>query len=354
MHRLALAPFLESEQQVNFPAFIAESEKEKGTPFLQFLISNGLAPLWHETLSNSNLKVEVNSIFIEKLWQVRLTAEANFLMQEKTLQKLDDVFTSYGIEYAVFKGAHIRDVIYEIPALRPANDLDILVSKQNRDAAILALTRADMIFKPISKNISHESTIIDGAVNIDLHWEIMRPGRTQIDLTQHLLHTKRNYLKHWGFGIEETLFVMLIHPVFTKYLTSPNYPIIGILDFIKWMNRWDINWDKVYELCCIGGVKTAVWLSGEWIKLLTGITISNELNKRIEPNNLQAKYLRNWLIHNYSTRFFKYPMLNQVLFTLPVHDKPSHIIGAVRKLCKEKWLARKNMNRLIKIVTNDS
>jgi hypothetical protein len=267
--------------------------------------------------------------------------------QQHTIHKAAEAFQSADISYAVFKGANIREQIYDNPAVRPSDDIDILVSKTDKTRAIQALVKAGFAFQPEPENISHEAGLIGPNGSIDLHWDILRPGRTRIDLTDELLATREEYSNYWGFGAEAELFIMLVHPVFTKYTTAPQASIIRLVDLVRWIDKHDIDWEKVYNWLEKGGVKTPAWVTKQWLEMITGKTLPESFVQKIEPSGLKKSYLQNWLNKNYSTKFLNKPFLVKAGFTLPVHDTFSDAIRAVRTLQREKKTAQAETEKLI-------
>ena len=334
LHKLALAPFLESEQPVDFPALLAEAEKDRTKDFQQFLIFNGLAPLWHEAITTAGLENVINSEFVEKLRQVRLTAEANYLMQKKTLLRVHDTLNSAGIKYAVFKGAHIREFVYGNTALRPCTDIDVLVSIINPDEAIHALKNIGMEYKPEVRNISHEATLIDGPVQVDLHWHIMRPSRMRVDMTKALLVNAKINNGFMGLRDEASIFIMLAHPAFTKHVCNPYASLIRIIDLIRWIQFRPVNWEDVIELCEKAGVKTAAWATTYWINLLTEEKTLAKYLYRLAPNSFQRKYLEFWINNNLPSRLVTTNNLVRLFFSLAIQDSFGDSIKTLKSYYK--------------------
>ena len=320
LHKLALAPFLESDQPVDFPALLFEADKDRSNDFLQFLIFNGMAPLWHDALINSPQGNEIDADFLEKLRQVRLTAEANYLMQKKTLQKVHETLTSAGINYAVFKGVHIRELVYENPAMRPCTDIDVLVSNHDRVAAIHALDNIGMEYRPVAKNISHEATLVDGPIHVDLHWHIMRPSRMRVDMTESLLDNAKINNGFLGLRDESSIFVMLVHPAFTKHVCNPHATLIRIVDLIRWIQFRSVVWEDIFELCEKAGVKTAAWATMYWAYLLTKNEVLGKHISCLAPNKIQRKYLEYCISNNLPTKLVTQKQLVRFMFSLTIHD----------------------------------
>ena len=80
-------------------------------------------------------------------------------------------------------------------ALQSAGLLDSLPP-----ATIVVLLDAGYSVHAEPANISHEATFRRGAVDIDLHWHLLRPGRTRVDLTAELLARRQRIKGQWGLS----------------------------------------------------------------------------------------------------------------------------------------------------------
>ncbi len=199
---------------------------------------------------------------------------------------------------------------------------------------------------PDPENISHEISLVKGGISIDLHWDIMRPGRTRIPMTEILLKTRKEFPTHWGLDNDATLFLMLVHPVFTKYSTTPHSTLIRIVDLAHWIETKEPDWEQIESWLEDAGVRTAAWITLEWLRQLAQITPPASFMECIQPGKLRINYLRYWIKKNLSSRLINYPRLIQITFTLPAHDKFSDAMQAITTLLKEKLSASKKMNEL--------
>lgn len=346
LHKLALKPLLSQSPKEEFKTIATQIKHIGENAFLHFLALNMLTPLWHETLAQHDATSFFSQDFTGNLKKSSLIATARYMQQQHTLNQASEVFNAEAIPYAVFKGASIREQIYDNPAIRPSDDIDILVAKIDKTRAIQTLVKAGFAFQPDPANISHEAGLIGPNGSIDLHWDIMRPGRTRLDLTDELLETQKEYANYRGFSNEAELFVMLVHPVITKYLTTPQASIIRVVDLLKWIQTQEIDWQKVYELLKKTGLKTAAWINAYWLKLLSGRTLPESFIKQIEPSSLKKSYLQNWINKNYSTKFLKKPFLIKAGFTLPIHDTITDAFRAVKVLRHEKKIAHEETEKL--------
>jgi len=346
LHRTALRPLLPYADEKALFESCMQIKQIGEHIFNEFLYQQGLAPMWHRALHKAANNTLASETFIETLHQSRLLATGPYMLQSQGLKKIKSIFEDENINHVVFKGCHIRELIYDEPAIRPACDIDVLISPDDQIKAIQALVNAGYKFTPDPEIISHEVTLVKGGISIDLHWDIMRPGRTRIPMTETLLKTRIEFPSHWGLSIEASLFLMLVHPVFTKYSTTPHSTLMRIVDLAHWIEIKKPDWEKVDKRLEDAGVRTAAWITLEWLRQLTQITPPASFIECIQPGKLRTKYLRYWITKNLSSRFINYPRLIQIAFTLPAHDNLTGAIQAIITIQKEKKLAPKKMNEL--------
>lgn len=346
IHRLALLPFVYGDPQQAFAKIKAAAPVED--EFLAFILQQSLGPLWAGFVERATLAL-FSPAFKQSLQDAKLKAAANYLRQKHALRKITTTFESAAMPYAVYKGGHIREIIYSSPSLRPACDLDILVAREDKVRAIKELLSTGFSFHPDTLNISHEASLSDGYTNIDLHWDILRPGRIRIGITEEFLATREKFSSHWGLSHEATLFIMLVHPVFAKYGTAPQASLVRMVDLARWIQTFQIDWEKLLDWLKRGGVQTAAWITSEWLLMLTGITMPEPFMQRIKPSPLRSLYLRKWLNSNLSSRLHRYPTLVQAGLTLPAHDSLADAWHAIVSLLKAKQTAAADTKKLISL-----
>ena len=346
LHRIALRPLLPSACEENLFESCKKIKQIGESTFANFLEQQGLASMWHRALHNASKNTLISDHFIETLHQSRILATSTYLLQSQGLRDIKSTLDNENIEHVVFKGCHVRESIYDEPDIRPACDIDVLISPDDQIKAIQALVNAGYQVVPDPEIISHEISLVKGGISIDLHWDIMRPGRTRIPMTEILLKTRKEFPSHWGLNNDATLFLMLVHPVFTKYSTTPHSTLIRIVDLAHWIEIKKPDWEKIESWLEDAGVRTAAWITLEWLRQLTQITPPASFMKCIQPGRLRTKYLRYWITKNLSSRFINYPRLIQIAFTLPAHDNLTDAIQAITTIQKEKKLAPKIMDEL--------
>jgi len=317
---------------------------EGGATFLNFVRSQNLGPLWHFTLQQNSLLDSLPLSSIDALHEARMSAAVGYLPQRLELERIDQLFEAHNIPYLVIKGVHVRECVYPDPALRPASDIDILVAPNDRQQAARILLDTGYTVDIEPDNISHEATFSRGMVDIDLHWHMLRPGRTRVDMTDGLLARRQRVNGIWGLSDDDTLFMMLTHPAFAKYVCSPNMGLGRAADFLLWVQRRKVDWPAVLQLLDKTGLKTAAWTMLSWFRMLAqpeAVRVIDEWLDPLRPGWLRAAYLRYWLTQELPTRWLQRPILIQLGFTLLLHDRPTDALHALQG----RWQARQNRVR---------
>lgn len=346
LHRLALAPFRADTDA----GVILETQRQAlalgEDLFLKFLGENGLDALWYEVLKQNDL-APPSERFLATLKRARQIAAASYLAQKDALERIDAAFEAASVRYAVIKGVHVRELVYDDPALRPASDIDILITRDQRDLAARTLVCQGFQLYPDAENISYEASFSDQNVSIDLHWHIMRAGRTRTDMTNSFLERRRWEGFFWGLDHTDALFILLVHPAFAKYVTSPYALLCRLVDLSRWLRSRDVDWDKMLALLDNAGLKTTAWAVLGWTSWLMGSVAPFDILKSLEPSCLRARYLRYWVEQNLPTRWLHYPLLIQIAFTLALHDRPSDALIAIRGWLRHKWMMRDEQETLL-------
>ena len=293
---------------------------------VQQIIDQGLAGFW---LASDTLHSSFDTASV-KLFQVqRQTDTALYLAQLGLIQDLHSLFTANNIQYAVFKGAHSREVLYGNPSIRPSADVDILILPDQRYNAFKLLLENDYLPKIHRETISHELSMEKHFASIDFHWDILRPGRIHTNLAKDFLNRRVVTNNFYTLCPDDELFVLLIHSVFSKYLTAPHSRLCVFVDILYWALSRLINWERVLRQLSHTRFFTAAWLTCTYIKLLTETTLFDDLLDLCAPSRYMQKYFGVWLTRDFSTKFLHIPFIPQCFLTLPAHDRFSDIIRTI-------------------------
>jgi hypothetical protein len=344
--RLALLPAAAQIDTEILRAALAEG----GAGFTGFVVGQDLGPLWHHALQSSGLLESLPRESAEPLREARMSAAMGYLAQRAALERIDALFAEAGIAWVAMKGAHVRECVYPDAALRPASDIDLLIAPADRHRAARVLVGAGYAVHADPANISHEATFSLGVVDLDLHWHMLRPGRTRVALTGELLARRQRINGVWGLSDADTLFLMLTHPAFAKYVCSPNMGLARVADFFLWIATRPVDWPAVLPQLERAGLKTAAWTMLTWFRMLAPPALHGTLDgwrADVRPGRVRAAYLQQWLARDLPTRWLDRPFLIQFGFTLPLHDRPGDVLHALGGLREARRNRARDMDLLL-------
>ena len=321
--RAALLPAFEDATTADSNRALAAG----GAPLEALILRNQLAPLWHARTNAEAFRAS------------RHHAALVYMRQRASLEEIDGLFTPGGIRYAVLKGAAIRELIYDDPSLRVCGDIDILVAPDQRVAAAKILVGSGYRLHVLPSLASHEVTLSKGLIDIDLHWNILRPGRTRFPVTDGLLARRQRHDGVWMLSDVDALFLMLVHAAVQKYVTA-NMGLHRVADIALWWQRRPVDWPAVLRDLETSGLKTAAWTVLSWVHLLSPPSFGEVLDgpiASVEPGALKRAYLKSWLEHDLATRFSKLHAVRLLAFSVLMHDQWSgawHGLGEWRRTRK--------------------
>lgn len=334
-HRAALIPVLPGATDTDIEHSCLALKTLGEMPFAEFLCRQGLAPLWDERIEQYPGQLPLTPKFTELIHQVRLHDTGAYLIQRHSLGRVREILDEAKVVHLVIKGAHTREAYYATPALRPATDIDVLVCPGDKLLAIKAFQAQGFEFYGEPDTISHEASLLKGKTSIDLHWDILRPGRTRQNMVDTLLDSRVDHDSHWGMSADGTLFMMLAHPVFAKYTTTPHATLVRLVDLALLLARQPEAAPEAERLLKMAGLRTAGWITAQWLHLLTGSAALAALAAALRPGALRQLWLQSWLANDRSSQLLEKPQAIQLGFTLPAHDRLSDALRATRlaRLC---------------------
>jgi len=336
LRRVALAPFQRSRKHRDTQATLDDIAAVGEARCLDFLLKNRLAGLWYAAAKDSNLAPRLQASMRDGLKRQMFAAAAGYLQQEQVLRKVHQTLEGAGIRYVVFKGVANRQRCYAHPALRPADDIDVLIAPADRTRAISSLVAAGMSFHPYVENISHEASLSMAHTAIDLHWDVMRPGRLRSDITPELLSHRQQLATFWTLDDNAALFIALVHPAFTKYVSTPHATLVRLVELQRLIDRVDGDWDRTLDLVGRCGVQTAAWATLYWLDKMLDVTVPQQVWNALRPGIAKRGYLRLWIDQDLPTRLLHQQRLIKLAFTLPLHDRLGDAIRATKRLHQEK------------------
>jgi hypothetical protein len=338
-HRLALKPCLGWLSKAESDELLSQIEDIGLQDFFSFLRKNRLEQLWREYLASLDLQdlPEQFEPWLAMLREQALPMAAQQLKERKYLAVIHRLFEAQNIPYFIFKGANLRYTLYQNQTLRSSCDIDVFVPQTQKLQAAKSLVNEgfELLVKP--ENVSHEVSLTREGVGIDLHWYLLRPGRTRIDLGDFLFANREKFSDgFWGLNHKASLLVMLVHPAFAKHLASPDSMLIHMVDLHRLLNISTEDWRVVTEILKESGTRTAAWASMRVLFNYTdndaGLELAKDMASSIEPGKLHRRYIDCWIKNDLIRRLWKHPLLIRAGFSLALQDNLKDVYRALRSL----------------------
>jgi len=264
----------------------------------------------------------------------RAQARARYASQRCQLSSVGSLFEQTGIDYAVIKGADVREQFYSDPSIRISTDIDILVSEKQKIPAIKRLLDQGFALHARSKSISHECSLVRDGEMIDLHWNVLRPGRLRTPVVEDWLKAHQVHQGIRGLAVEHQLFLMLVHPVMGRYSTTPKASLVRLVELASLLMTAPEAVAPAVNMLRKQGLAAAGWATAQWASWL-GVVSAKEVAEALAPGKVKRAYLQNWLLSNRATRWGIGRQSVPVGYTLAAHDSPG---DALRVLWSIKQL----------------
>lgn len=312
---------------------------------LAVLVAEGLAPLWHDWITTTEMASEVAPALLADLAHQSRLAAAVYLLHCRAAARVCECLKRAALPHAILKGTALRETLYANPYMRPADDVDVLVHPEHRDAAIRALLNQGVVRGGRDRRtVSHEICLKEGHTMVDLHWHLFRPGRSRIDLAPLLLTTARPLGPFSVLSNDANLLIMLVHAAFTNYVNGRTSKLIRVVDLDRLLRTTQPDWDWILPLIGAAGLRTAAWAVLYRQRSLMDTPVDPTVLRYLEPGTRQRRYLASWIDHRLTARLDGVPGLVQWAFTLALHERPADILRVVAQLGK----ARLEADRILK------
>lgn len=318
---------------------------EAGADFLDFLRWHGLLGFWGQQLQAQGVMPQLPEPLALAIKTQMQADAAQYLLQSHALRAVGAAFDAAGVDHAVLKGCALRELLHEPPHLRSATDIDILVRP-----GLLARARqclADLGYRCIDEGASaHEQTWQRGRVDIDLHWDILAPGRTRRPLADALVDARQRAPAGWRLSDADTVAFMLIHPAVTKYVCSQHVGLNRVVDFARFVQRHPIDWAAVDERVQATGLAPAAWAMARWLQHL-GVWPADPACAQAlahwAPGRLRRQWLALWVDRDWPGRWTgRHDAWVAMGLTLAFHQTRADLWRALRARLARRGTARRH------------
>ena len=144
-------------------------------------LEHGLGPLLHRRLVDSSGSIAVPPAIFDTLRRSSLTNLAHNLRLLHACARAISLLQIRDIPAIVLKGAHLGEIVYENPGLRPMADIDIMVRKKDFSAAEQILGDNDLLPEtsstPVDLRWMLDTSLRAELIDLDSVWERARQAR---------------------------------------------------------------------------------------------------------------------------------------------------------------------------------
>jgi hypothetical protein len=324
------------------PAQLHRALAEGGPELLALIFRHQLGPLWHARAGTDT--------FTDSHRQAALL----YMRQVAAVRTIDRLFSEAGILYAVIKGVATRERLFDDPAVRLCSDIDILVSPAQRVEAARVLVAAGYRLKLDPSVVSHEVLLATPQVAIDLHWDILRPGRTRVPVTEGLLARRQQRGGWWMLADDDALFVMLVHNAVSKHVSSAQMALHRVADIARWWQCRAMDWPGVHDRLSESGLKAAAWTVLVWVRMLAPSALGERGDAALEslrPGAIRAGYLSACLKLDLSARLTNLHTARLLGFSLLLHDRPTDAWHALQGWRRSRTTSQADARQFEDLVT---
>ena len=203
--------------------------------------------------------------------------------------------TNHGTEALLLKGCFLQDCIYNPSEVRPMNDIDLLVRKEEVSKALQILTEngysPTTFFDQTLDNtdIKHVPPMVDRAGRtLELHWTLLEenePFTIEMDKVWSRVRVyaagKKQIL---GLSLADMLVHLAVHGSYQHFLRLGLRPLVDIQRVLaKYGN--EVDWEKLAQISRDWNAEKTVWLTFRLAKEFLNLEIPKELLARLEPQD---------------------------------------------------------------------
>ena len=223
-----------------------------------------LVGVWFDQVASADCFSQLPSGFVKRLRVARVGQEVIYQKRRRLMADIGRILDQAELPYLFFKGVSLAECLYPSPATRATSDIDLLVDPGRRLEAISLLSRNGFEHRLIPEVVSHETMLYSDGVEIDLHWDLARPGRFPSGVAAAVLQRRESHEGLWFPGSVDNLLLAAVQPLLTSRGFLSEGRLIRLFDMYLWLKQADValepirlraqEWGVANALCTALGV----------------------------------------------------------------------------------------------------
>jgi hypothetical protein len=257
-----------------------------------------LAPLLHVAVRDGAVPGPVRG----RLRSAWTAAERQHLLAGAALREIVGAFGRARIETILLKGPALAAEYYADPALRPYTDLDVLVRRRDREAAMKILAQLGYVHGSPGRSLAYELehapaayfVSTDGArLPVDLHWDcVAHPGGGRAtDLVADELWSRAVAAPAWGdaarvLAVEDLLVYLAAHLAIHHALAGTLWQLDVALVLAR--HGAALDWGAVTDRARRWGAAGAVYFALRAVDVELSVAAPRAAMDRLRPGAVRV------------------------------------------------------------------
>jgi hypothetical protein len=256
----------------------------------------GLTPLLYSTLRSFRKDIRLPADIERRLREVYLNSTARNMRLYSELSKVLKILTDAGIPVIPLKGAYLAEVVYRDRALRPMNDIDLMVRQDDFRKTIELFT--DKGYRVEGKAVVPEDVFSvqqhyppltgKNGLSIEVHWTLTQPDLNDRIEIKSIWHRTRPCMVAnvdvLVLSPEDLILHLCIHAALHHGLGGQLRSLFDISRTIRFYTD-DINWRFLSDLARLWGAERSVYLVLALAGRYAGIPVPEDFMADIRPEN---------------------------------------------------------------------
>lgn len=266
---------------------------------VQLAASHNLVPLFYRRLKALGAGVAVPPDIWRTLQETYLDSSGTSMRLYNQLGGVLRTLQAESVPVIVLKGAYLAHVVYGNPALRPMQDLDLLVrrgdlARVEEHMALMAYSprKLDVLF---TQDLHHICYMLkDGDLPVEIHWDIQRPTAPfNVDLVE--LWTRARPIKIAGcqalaLSPEDLLLHLCLHAAYHHSFDVGLKALCDIAETIR-CYRDKVDWRQVERCARQWGATNCIYLTLYLAHKLLGAAVPDEVLHSLKPGDFDMRFV---------------------------------------------------------------
>jgi hypothetical protein len=215
---------------------------------------HSLAPLFYSRLQRGDLESSVPDGTYERLRRIYLSNLNRNVRLYHSIKPVIEALRDGGMPVIALKGVHLAENVYHNLALRPMDDVDLMVRKDDLPLAAkrliaMGFTAPGYVGPDLDCSVHQHLAAFSkmGIATIEIHWTIANPNDPfEIDtdgLWERACGVTIGGIELLGLSPEDSLLYSCIHAAYQHKCEKAILPLYDILEIIR-RSEQELNWSR--------------------------------------------------------------------------------------------------------------